>query len=255
MNIIEQLEAEQAAPSPKAQDPRLRAGRHRPRQRARRRRLAHWAQDSARRSHRPRRLRSQRELHRPGKDLYARCRERVFPCYTPLIEGVEVVRRGKASPKLYYPRGSTGKKARIVERQDKKTVAAAERSAPRSTFFSKGPERSGPFRVGGLPPASTERERKRPAGSAGLVVSARDRRSGEQAEPLLVPAATSVRSGPGSSACALKLDDPALGRAGFVERLRRRRGLGGGRPGTRQIRQLRAGGLAVRRRSPARGRG
>ncbi len=54
--------------------------------------------------------------------------ERVFPCYTPLIEGVDVVRRGKVRrAKLYYLRGLTGKAARIVEKkQDKKAVAAAE---------------------------------------------------------------------------------------------------------------------------------
>lgn len=51
--------------------------------------------------------------------------ERVFPCYTPLIEGVDVVRRGKVRrAKLYYLRGLTGKKARIVEKkQDRKTAA------------------------------------------------------------------------------------------------------------------------------------
>ena len=54
--------------------------------------------------------------------------ERVFPCYSPLVEGVDVVRRGKVRrAKLYYLRGLTGKAARITEKkQDKKTVAAAE---------------------------------------------------------------------------------------------------------------------------------
>jgi large subunit ribosomal protein L19 len=53
--------------------------------------------------------------------------ERVFPCYSPLVEGVDVVRRGKVRrAKLYYLRGLTGKAARIVEKQEKKTVAAAE---------------------------------------------------------------------------------------------------------------------------------
>ena len=54
--------------------------------------------------------------------------ERVFPCYSPLIEGVDVVRRGKVRrAKLYYLRGLTGKAARIVEKkQDKKVVVAAE---------------------------------------------------------------------------------------------------------------------------------
>jgi large subunit ribosomal protein L19 len=54
--------------------------------------------------------------------------ERVFPVYSPLIESVDVVRRGKVRrAKLYYLRGLTGKAARIVEKQDKKVaVAAAE---------------------------------------------------------------------------------------------------------------------------------
>lgn len=51
--------------------------------------------------------------------------ERVFPIYSPLVEAVDVVRRGKVRrAKLYYLRGLTGKAARIVERQEKKTVAA-----------------------------------------------------------------------------------------------------------------------------------
>jgi large subunit ribosomal protein L19 len=42
--------------------------------------------------------------------------ERVFPVYSPLIEGVEVVRRGKVRrAKLYYLRDRRGKSARISE--------------------------------------------------------------------------------------------------------------------------------------------
>lgn len=42
--------------------------------------------------------------------------ERVFPMYSPLVEAVEVVRRGKVRrAKLYYMRNLRGKKARIVE--------------------------------------------------------------------------------------------------------------------------------------------
>ena len=42
--------------------------------------------------------------------------ERVFPVYSPMVEKVEVVRRGKVRrAKLYYLRGRTGKSARIVE--------------------------------------------------------------------------------------------------------------------------------------------
>src|SRR5205814_5302993 len=42
--------------------------------------------------------------------------ERVFPIYSPMVEKVEVVRRGKVRrAKLYYLRGLRGKSARIVE--------------------------------------------------------------------------------------------------------------------------------------------
>ncbi|WP_377294467.1 50S ribosomal protein L19 [Rhizobium sp. SG2393] len=42
--------------------------------------------------------------------------ERVFPVYSPLVESVEVVRRGKVRrAKLYYLRDLRGKAARIVE--------------------------------------------------------------------------------------------------------------------------------------------
>ena len=44
--------------------------------------------------------------------------ERVFPVYSPLIDSIEVLRRGKVRmSKLYYLRGRTGKSARIAERQ------------------------------------------------------------------------------------------------------------------------------------------
>ena len=45
--------------------------------------------------------------------------ERVFPVYSPLIESIEVIRRGKVRrAKLYYLRGLRGKRARITEKQD-----------------------------------------------------------------------------------------------------------------------------------------
>lgn len=52
--------------------------------------------------------------------------ERVFPVYSPMVESVEVVRRGKVRrAKLYYLRGRTGKAARIAERKDKRPGPAA----------------------------------------------------------------------------------------------------------------------------------
>ena len=43
--------------------------------------------------------------------------ERVFPVYSPMIESVKVLRRGKVRrAKLYYLRDRRGKSARIVER-------------------------------------------------------------------------------------------------------------------------------------------
>ena len=51
--------------------------------------------------------------------------ERVFPIYSPMLESVDVVRRGKVRrAKLYYLRGRTGKAARIAERKEKRAANA-----------------------------------------------------------------------------------------------------------------------------------
>jgi large subunit ribosomal protein L19 len=53
--------------------------------------------------------------------------ERVFPLYSPMIDSIKVVRRGKVRrAKLYYLRGLRGKKARITEKQDHAETAAAK---------------------------------------------------------------------------------------------------------------------------------
>jgi large subunit ribosomal protein L19 len=45
--------------------------------------------------------------------------ERVFPVHSPLIDSIEVIRRGRVRrAKLYYLRGRRGKAARIPERQE-----------------------------------------------------------------------------------------------------------------------------------------
>jgi large subunit ribosomal protein L19 len=56
--------------------------------------------------------------------------ERVFPLYSPMIDSIKVVRRGKVRrAKLYYLRGRRGKSARIVERQDHGGGAAGDKAA------------------------------------------------------------------------------------------------------------------------------
>jgi len=45
--------------------------------------------------------------------------ERVFPLYSPMVDSIKVLRRGKVRrAKLYYLRGRRGKSARISERQE-----------------------------------------------------------------------------------------------------------------------------------------
>jgi large subunit ribosomal protein L19 len=57
--------------------------------------------------------------------------ERVFPVYSPMIDSVKVVRRGKVRrAKLYYLRDRRGKSARIAERTDK--IAGEKAAASKS---------------------------------------------------------------------------------------------------------------------------
>jgi large subunit ribosomal protein L19 len=56
--------------------------------------------------------------------------ERVFPIYSPLVDSVEVMRRGKVRrAKLYYLRGLRGRAARIQERARETEVVEAAPAA------------------------------------------------------------------------------------------------------------------------------
>lgn len=56
--------------------------------------------------------------------------ERVFPLYSPIVDKIEVVRRGDVRrAKLYYLRGLTGKAARITEKNDFTGKLAAQEAA------------------------------------------------------------------------------------------------------------------------------
>jgi large subunit ribosomal protein L19 len=51
--------------------------------------------------------------------------ERVFPLYSPAVDSIQVVRRGKVRrAKLYYLRSRRGKSARIGERQERSSETA-----------------------------------------------------------------------------------------------------------------------------------
>jgi large subunit ribosomal protein L19 len=53
----------------------------------------------------------------------------VFPVYSPLIDSIKVVRRGKVRrAKLYYLRDRRGKSARIAERQDRTADGKVKRT-------------------------------------------------------------------------------------------------------------------------------
>ncbi len=64
--------------------------------------------------------------------------ERVFPLYSPVVDSIEVKRRGVVRrAKLYYLRERSGKSARIAERQMVRTPKAAADTAPAKTEAPK----------------------------------------------------------------------------------------------------------------------
>ncbi|MAL64104.1 MAG: 50S ribosomal protein L19 [Rhizobiales bacterium] len=60
--------------------------------------------------------------------------ERVFPVYSPTIESISVVKKGKVRrAKLYYLRDRRGKSARIAEKIDVNRQKGKEASQPEAT--------------------------------------------------------------------------------------------------------------------------
>ena len=69
--------------------------------------------------------------------------ERVFPLYSPMIDSMKVVRRGKVRrAKLYYLRDRRGKAARIAERSERPGKAKGE-AARTAAPAAKAPAAAG----------------------------------------------------------------------------------------------------------------
>jgi large subunit ribosomal protein L19 len=67
--------------------------------------------------------------------------ERVFPVFSPLVEGIKVLRRGKVRrAKLYYLRGRTGKRARIAEKKRSVVVPGAAEAAAAKAEAANAPQ-------------------------------------------------------------------------------------------------------------------
>ena len=64
--------------------------------------------------------------------------ERVFPVYSPMIDSIKVVRRGKVRrAKLYYLRDRRGKAARIAEKMETPAAKAARETAKKEAKAAK----------------------------------------------------------------------------------------------------------------------
>jgi len=64
--------------------------------------------------------------------------ERVFPIYSPMIDSIKVVRRGKVRrAKLYYLRDRRGKAARIAEKMETPAAKAAREAAKKEAKAAK----------------------------------------------------------------------------------------------------------------------
>ena len=131
MNVIQQIEAEHAAQLPGAKIPPFQPGdtvivNVKVAEGERTRVQAYEGVCIARSGH------GLNESFTVRKISYGEGVERVFPVYSPMIDSVKVVRRGKVRrAKLYYLRDRRGKSARIFESTNARTkkIEAVERDA------------------------------------------------------------------------------------------------------------------------------
>jgi large subunit ribosomal protein L19 len=126
VNVIERIEAEHAAQLPGAKIPQFQPGdtvvvNVKVAEGERTRVQAYEGVCIARSGH------GLNENFTVRKISYGEGVERVFPVYSPMIDSVKVLRRGKVRrAKLYYLRDRRGKSARIAERGE----GAAAKAAP-----------------------------------------------------------------------------------------------------------------------------
>ena len=129
MNVIEMIEAEHAAKLPGAKMPDFRAGdtlvvNVKVAEGERTRIQAYEGVCIARSGG------GLNENFTVRKISYGEGVERVFPVYSPMIDSVKVLRRGKVRrAKLYYLRDRRGKSARIAERTDNAPKEAAKETS------------------------------------------------------------------------------------------------------------------------------
>ena len=133
MNVIQQIEAEHAAQLPGAKMPAFQPGdtvivNVKVAEGERTRVQAYEGVCIARSGH------GLNESFTVRKISYGEGVERVFPVYSPMINSVKVVRRGKVRrAKLYYLRDRRGKSARIAERVEAPGAKAAAAAAAKAS--------------------------------------------------------------------------------------------------------------------------
>ena len=67
--------------------------------------------------------------------------ERIFPVHAPIVESIEIIRKGKVRrSKLYYLRSRRGKSARIAERQDLHSKKSDKEKNEESADLAEVPE-------------------------------------------------------------------------------------------------------------------